>query len=388
MAPVPELIAIVAEGRPGFVDQLRRVWDGGHAVFPLDPRLPRPAAKALLDAVAPSSLVDPDGGVHPCARGRPVEPGDALVIATSGSTGEPRGAVLTSEAVRAAAVATSSALDVDPGRDRWLACLPLAHVGGLSVVTRALATGTPLTVLARPHPAAVEAEARTGATLVSLVATSLGRIEVSRFRRVLVGGAPAPAERPPNVVATYGMTETGGGVVYDGRPLAGVEVRAVDGELQVRGPMVLRAYRDGIDPKDDDGWFPTGDAGSVAADDTVRVIGRLGDVIVTGGEKVWPAPVEAVLAKHPAVAEVAVAGRRDPEWGQRVVAVVVPSDSGSPPALAELQDWSKARLPAYAAPRELLLAAMLPRTALGKLRRDELFAPDPTPPPDLEEDQA
>lgn len=369
---MPKLIAVMAEGRAGFVDQLRRVWDAGDAVFPLDPRLPRPAAEALLDALAPSSLVDPDGGVHPRAGGRPVDHGDALVVATSGTTGEPRGAVLTSEAVQAAALTTSAALEVDPGRDRWLACLPLAHVGGLSVVTRALATGTSLTVVPRPEPAAVEAEARTGATLVSLVATTLGRIDAALFRRILVGGSAAPAERPANVVATYGMTETGGGVVYDGRPLPGVEVRTIDGELQVRGPMLLRAYRDGTDPRDGEGWFPTGDAGSVAADATVAVVGRMAEVIVTGGEKVWPAPVEAVLARHPSVADVAVTGRPDPEWGDCVVAVIVPTDPAEPPSLDGLRDWAKQHLPAYAAPRELVLVPSLPRTALGKLRRADL----------------
>lgn len=379
----PKLIAVVAEGRNCFVDQLRRIWDTGDAVFPLDPRLPRPAAEALLDSLAPSALVDGHGETHPRSGGRAVEADDALVVATSGTTGQPRGVVLTHEAVRAAAELTSAALAVDPDRDCWLACLPLAHVGGLSVVTRALVTGTRLRVLERFDTAQVEAEARQGVTLVSLVTTAARRIDTGRFRVVLVGGGPAPREPLPNVVATYGLTETGGGVVYDGRPLAGVEVRAVDGELQVRSPTLLRSYRDGMDPKTADGWLPTADAGSVAEDDAVRVVGRLGDVIVTGAEKVWPSAVEAVLADHPGVAEVAVRGRRDPEWGQRVVAVVVPTDPASPPALDDLRDWAKARLPAYAAPREVVLARSLPRTALGKLRRGELVASPARPRTDV-----
>ncbi|CAN5688616.1 o-succinylbenzoate--CoA ligase [soil metagenome] len=367
-----ELIAVVAEGRAAFVDSLRRVWDAGDAVFPLDPRLPRPAAEALLDTLAPSLVIGPDGDQHLRPGGRPVEPGDALVVATSGTTGESRGVVLSHDALHAAARATSAALAVDPGRDRWLACLPLAHVGGLSVVTRALATSTPLHLLERFEPALVEAEARAGATLVSLVATALRRIDPSLFRRVLVGGSAAPAGRPANVVATYGMTETGGGVVYDGHPLAGVEVREVDSELQVRGPMLLRGYRDGTDPKVPGGWYPTGDAGSVADDATVAVVGRMAEVIVTGGEKVWPTPVEAVLARHPSVAEVAVTGRADPEWGHRVVAVAVPTDPAAPPSLDGLRAWVKQSLPAYAAPRELVVVGALPRTALGKVRRTEL----------------
>ena len=123
------------------------------------------------------------------------------------------------------------------------------------------------------------------------------------------------------------MTETGSACVYDGWPLDGVEVRvAATGELEVRGPMLLRAYRDGTDPKDADGWFATADAGSVGPDGRVVVHGRVDDAIVTGGEKVWPIPVERVLGRLPGIAEVAVVGRPDPEWGQRVVAVVVPVD--------------------------------------------------------------
>ncbi|MCU1375209.1 MAG: menE, partial [Actinomycetia bacterium] len=195
------------------------------------------------------------------------------------------------------------------------------------------------------------------------------RMDTSRFRTVVLGGAAPPEDRPANCVTTYGMTETGSGIVYDGIPLDGVEVRAVDGELHVRGPMLLRAYRDGSDPKDPDGWLATGDAGSVV-DGVVRVEGRMGDVIVTGGEKVWPDPVERVLRRLASVADVAVAGRPDPEWGQRVVAWVVAA--GTPPTLEELRDAVKSELPAYAAPKQVVLVGELPRTALGKVRRAEL----------------
>ena len=368
------LIAVVAEGRPPFVDALRRAWDEGDAVAPIDPRLPPTAAEALLDALAPAAVVAPEGDLHPRPGSRPVEAGDALVVATSVTNGVPRGVVLTAEAVEAAARATSSALAVDPRVDRWLACLPLAHVGGLSVVTRALVTGTPLRLLARFDPSDIEAEARRGSTLVSLVATALARTDVSGFRRVLVGGSALPPALPANAVGTYGMTETGGGVVHDGRPLDGGEVRAVDGELQVRGPTLLRCYRDGSDPRGAGGWFPTGDAGSVGDDGTVRVVGRLVEVIVTGGEKVWPGPVEEVLGRHPGVAEVGVGARPDPTWGQRVVAFVVPADPIAPPTLDDLRDWAKRSLPGYAAPREVVVVRALPRTPLGKLRRHRLGA--------------
>src|SRR5690606_30654860 len=138
----------------------------------------------------------------------------------------------------------------------------------------------------------------------------LARLDPAPWRRILLGGQAPPADRPANVIATYGMTETGSGVVYEGRPLPGVEVRvADDGEIHLRGPMLLRAYRDGTDPKDGDGWLPTGDLGELGPDGHLHVHGRRGDLIITGGENVWPTAVERALVTHPAVAEVAVVGR-------------------------------------------------------------------------------
>ena len=370
---MPDLVAVALPAGPAFVVALQRIWDRGDAALPVDARLPPPARRSLLEAMAPASLLDVDGE-QPLADGRPVEAGDALVVATSGTTGEPKGVVLTHDAVVASATATSTRLGVAHG-DHWLACLPLAHVGGLSVVTRAMVTGTPLTVLPGFDAAAVEAAARAGATLVSLVATALARVDPALFRVIVLGGARPPADLPGNVVTTYGLTETGSGVVYDGRPLDGVDVRlADDGEVHLRGPMLLRAYRDGADPKDADGWLPTGDLGALDADGRLVVHGRRGDLVITGGENVWPEAVESALVQHPDVAEVVVAGRPDPEWGQRVVAFVVPASDGTPPDLDGLRDWVKERLPAFCAPRELVLVERIPRTALGKPRRDLLLA--------------
>lgn len=339
------LVPLLAEPGAAFVDSLRRAWDDGDAVLPIDLRLPPPAIDALLAAMR---------------LDLPIADGDALVVATSGTTGEPKGAVLTHDAVQASARATSARLAVDPSVDRWLSVLPLAHVGGLSVVTRAVLTGTPLT-FDTEDPAA---------TLVSMVATQVRRTDVSRFRVVVVGGAAPPADLPENSCTTYGLTETGSGVVYDGLPLDGVEVLVAEGELQVRGPMLLRAYRDGADPKTVEGWLPTGDAGSIDASGRVVVLGRIAEVIVTGGEKVWPDPVEAALRDVIGVADVAVAGVRDPEWGQRVVAFVVADAVG--PTLEDLRAAVKAVLPAYAAPKQLVLVPALPRTAIGKVQRSLL----------------
>lgn len=352
-------LVVLDAADPGFVEGLQRAWDRGDAVLPLDPRLPAPAREAVLRAARPDE---------------PVEPEDALVMVTSGTTGDPKAVVLTHEAVTASALATSQRLGVDPARDRWLACLPLSHVGGLSVVTRALRTGTSLTIHASFDAAAVTRAAAGGCTLTALVPTALRRIDPGLFRAILVGGQAPPTDRPAHVIATYGMTETGSGVVYDGRPLDGVELRiAPDDEVQVRAPMLLRCYRDGTDPKQPDGWLPTGDLGELH-DGVLQVHGRRGDLIITGGENVWPTAVERSLSTHPDVAEVAVVGRPDDDWGQRVVAVVVPTDPARPPALAALRDWAKRQLPAYAAPTGLEIVASLPRTASGKVRRDDVSA--------------
>lgn len=361
------LVALDLPGGREFVDELQRAWDDGDAVLPVDQRLPPPAKSELLVRMGAAVVVE-QAGRSEFATGFPVDDGDALVVATSGSTGEPKGAVLTHDAVAASADATSRRLAVTDD-DHWLACLPLAHVGGLSVVTRALHCGTRLTVHPGFDPAAVEAS---GATLVSLVATALRRVDPTLFRTIVLGGSRPPADRPANSVTTYGMTETGSGVVYERRPLDGVELRIVDGEVHVRCPMLLRCYRDGGDPRTPDGWFPTGDLGEIDDDGLLTVHGRRGDLIITGGENVWPEPVEAVLRTLPEVADAAVIGRPDPEWGQIVVAVVVPSDPASPVTLERVRDHVKASLPAYCAPRRVVIRRDLPRSALGKLRRHAL----------------
>lgn len=354
-------------GGPSFVDALRRVWDEGDAAFPIDPRLPDAARRTVIAAVRPTDVIDRHGHRSHLDDGSPVEDGDALVVATSGSTGSPKGVVLTQAAVAASAASTSARIGVTD-HDHWLACLPLSHVGGLSVVTRALLTDTLLTVLPGFDPDAVSAEAARGATLVSLVATALARIDPSLFRVIVLGGSRPPADRPAHALATYGMTETGSGIVYEGRAIDGVDLRIVDGEIQVRGPMLLRCYRDGTDPKDADGWLATGDLGALTDDGVLSVFGRSGDLVITGGENVWPDTVERCLIAHPAVADVAVAGVDDAEWGQRVVAFVVPG----PTAVASLEDLRehvKQTLPAYCAPRQVVVVDRIPRTTLGKVQR-------------------
>jgi o-succinylbenzoate---CoA ligase len=338
-------------------------------VLPVDRRLPDPAKEALLTTMGVDAVVDDDG--EHARPGRGAEPGDALVVPTSGSTGVPKGVVLTHTAVLAAAQATSARLGIT-NRDTWLACLPLAHVGGLGVVTRALLTGTGLVVHDGFDATAVRAAAHGGATAVSLVATALRRVDPALFRLIVLGGARPPEDLPANVTTTYGLTETGGGVVYDRRPLDGVEMRSdPTGELLVRGPMLMRCYRDGSTAVDADGWLHTGDIGTIAADGSVAVRGRRGDLIITGGENVWPDVVENALRTHPGIDDVAVAGVDDDEWGQRVVAWVVPTERAAP-TLVQLRAHTAEQLPAFMAPKEIRLVEAIPRTSLGKVARHQL----------------
>lgn len=362
---MPKLTALNLPGSPDFVHALQSVWERGDAVFPLDRRLPVAAQRSMLQGFGVATVISEDGETA-LSDGEPIEPGDALVIATSGSSGPPKAAVLTHAAVEASARATSERLQVTDN-DHWLACLPLAHVGGLSVITRSLITGTTLTVIDGFDTDVVSASE---ATLVSLVSTALQRIDPSLFRAIVLGGARPPADRPRHCIATYGLTETGSGIVYNGKPLNSVEIEIRDGEVHVRGPMLLRCYRDGTSPLTSDGWLPTGDLGFLRDDGSLHVEGRRGDVINTGGEKVWPDDVERQLIQHPDIHDVAVTGLPDNEWGQIVAAFVVSARPNL--SLDEIREHCRAQLPGYALPKQLELVEAIPRTALGKVRRSEL----------------
>lgn len=375
------LVALDLAPGPAFVEHLQRIWDDGDTVLPVDQRFPARAKKQLFATMAPAVVVTSQGeellpNSVACLRG------DALVVPTSGTTGIPKGVVLTHNAVVASAVATSARIGIDPSRHHWLSCLPLAHIGGLSAVTRALHSGTPVTVLPSFDPESVNQAARNGATHTSLVVSALQRVDASLWECIVVGGSAMPPDLPTNTLRTYGMTETGSGVVYNGSALDGVEVRIVNGRIEVRGPMLFRTYRqrsadgflspEGATPFTADGWFATGDEGEQSQDGLLTVFGRVGDVIVTGGEKVWPDGLERVLLSHLQVGEVAVAGRPDAKWGSRVVAWIVPTNAANPPTLESLREHSKQSLPAFAAPHQLILCASLPRTPTGKVQRAQL----------------
>ncbi len=371
------LTAVVVDG-PDAAEIMVEEWKAGRAVVPLDPRAPRPEHRRILAELRPTHLLG-EWGVRALPGGVPVPPDVAVVVATSGTEGDPKGVELTWSGLEASARAVSAGL----GSARWLCCLPLHGVGGLGIVARAWSTGDPVEVVARFDTAAV---AETRAKLVSLVPTALRRclddgVDLERFSRVLLGGAaldPALRTRAElagaSIVSSYGLTETWGGVVHEGRPLDGVELRlGEDGEIILRAPMTMRGYR--LRPDDTaavlsaDGWLRTGDVGSIDASGTLTVVDRRRDIIVSGGVNVSPTEVEGVLVDHPGVADVGVAGTTDPEWGERVVAHVVAADPATPPTLEDLRAFAGERLSAAKLPRQLVLVDEIPRTAGGKPAR-------------------
>lgn len=379
-----DLVAVSLEPGPAWLDLVADTWAAGAALLPIDHRLPAREAGGLLERARPTVSLDAAGARR--IDGEAADPEIALIVHTSGTGGAPKFVQFDRRAIDAAVACSASALGASDA-DRWLCCLPLAHVGGLLVLLRAVLLGAPVTI----HPGfdAVAVAAERGSAFTSLVPTMLGRLiaagaELSGFRAILVGGAHlspdlrASAEHASaSVIETYGLTETCGGVVYDGVPLPGTEMRIdPEGGIELRGPTLMRGYR--FDPSataaafTEDGWLRAGDAGEIDGEGRLHVVGRFDDQINTGGEKVWPDEVEAALREHPGVRDVAAGGRPDPEWGQRVAVWVVPADPSDPPSLDELRAFVALTLPRHAAPRELTLAERLPRTASGKLRRAAL----------------
>ena len=363
------LIALDMPASKTFVDLVQRAWSNGDAILPIDQRLRPSGKKMLLDTMAPSEVIDASFTASSLPNGRPMQDGDALVIASSGSTGSPKGIIHTHSSLLAGAQASASRLQLTSD-DHWLVCIPVSHVGGFSVISRALHIGAALTLLPAFDVAAVQEAAKNGATHASLVATALSRIDASLFRTILLGGSSAPDNLPSNVIATYGMTETGGGVVYNGQPLDNVEIKIVDGEIFLRCPMLMRAYRDDQTISITDGWYATGDIGEIDENGKLSVRGRQSDMIITGGENVWPSVVEYSLTSHPLVNQVVVRGMPDTTWGQRVVAYVVLNDSSQSSEvklLSDLREHVKQTLPAFCAPQQIVVLAEIPRTSLGKV---------------------
>jgi O-succinylbenzoic acid--CoA ligase len=352
----------------------------GSVLVPVNTRDPHasPDAEHFIDA----PLTGPEADTP--LRSEPPDPDSTWVILhTSGTTAAPKPVALTYGNFRASAAAAAANLPLTPD-DRWLCVMPLFHVGGLSILTRAAFAGSSAIVHERFDAKAVRDSLESGeATVVSLVATMLRRLRAAglsrapALRAALIGGGPVPrdllewgAEAGLPLLQTYGMTETCSQIATaeagsdEARPLPGVELRiGSDGEILVRGPMVSAGALGG------DGWLHTGDRGRIDEHGFLHVDGRIKDTIVTGGENVAAAEVEEALVSHPAVADAAVVGRPDPEWGEAVAAFVVVDREVDD---AELVAWCRARLAGYKVPRSIARVEELPRTASGKLLKGKL----------------
>ncbi len=376
--------------------------DAEVALLVCDASLVETGATAAREAEVPPPRVFPldnDGQTFP--RKEAHASNDPLCIMyTSGTTGLPKGVVLTYGNVFASAAGSAFNLGILPG-DRWLAVLPLFHVGGLSIVMRSVLYGTGMVLHRQFDEHALSASLRHDrVTHVSVVATMLQRLLdvdaepcAPQVRVVLVGGGPVPGallERAAAlgypVVQTYGLTETASQVATlapadaiarlgsAGKPLVTTRLR-VDGaagepgEILVSGPVVTPGYfrrPEATAAAIHDGWLHTGDIGRLDEDGYLYVLDRRDDLIVSGGENVYPAEVEALLLRHPAVREAAVVGLRDPAWGQVVVAAIV-ADEGAVPE--EIRVWMRGRLAGFKVPSRIERVEALPMTASGKVQR-------------------
>jgi O-succinylbenzoic acid--CoA ligase len=368
------------------MEALGAALDGtGPALLPLDPRLPAERVRALLQALRPATLETPEGTQRLGPGDSPaLAPGTAVVIATSGSTGEPKGVELSGAALRHSARASLDRIGARPG-EAWLSCLPPSHISGLQVFVRSLLSGVPPVVLERLGALLVRVRVGDLPQYVSLVPTQVrrlldepgGREALAGFRAILLGGAAVPAglraeaaAAGARVITTYGMSETCGGCVYDGEPLDGVSARIGPGSrIRLAGPVLFSGYRGRPDLTAaalDGGWFVTSDVGEVDARGRLTVRGRADGMINTGGEKVSADEVASVLEDCPGVREAVVVGRADPEWGELVTAIVVPADPAAPPGLEVLRGFARGRLPDYAAPRAVVVVPAVPLLSSGK----------------------
>ncbi len=398
-------VAIALPPGLGFAEALHACLLLGAVAVPIDLRL-ADAERAHICAGAALVVSEtlsgaPDAGTQPdfaLAEHHELA-AVAAVIHTSGTTSAPRPIELTYGNFLWSALGSAVALDLDP-RERWLCALPVSHVGGLSILMRSAIYATTAVIHERfDTDLVLHALRARDITLVSLVSTTLARLldaglqRPRALRHALTGGGPIPDalvqrahEAGVRVSSTYGLTEacsqvtTGGPPLFctrvriDGAPRDGESERspaqspaqAHVGEILVSGPTVAARSRD------PDGWLHTGDLGSLDARGFLRVTGRVADTIVSGGENVAPAEVEAVLEAHPDVLEAAVLGRADPAWGEAVAAIVVPRP-GAALDRESLRAHCAERLARYKVPKQFdIAAAPLPRTQSGKLLRRNL----------------
>jgi O-succinylbenzoic acid--CoA ligase len=387
-------VAVMLPAGLEYVVLLHALMKLGAVVYPVNTRLSEPELRAELVRAEPLLTVDgmPDLGLTeadlPLLGEHDLDAPHCRIL-TSGTSGGPRPVSLTYGNHLWSAVGSAFNLGVEP-TDRWLCCLPLFHVGGLSIVMRSVIYGTAAVVHDGFDVDRVASSLEgDGVTVVSVVATQLSRlleagVDLLPLRAVLVGGGPVPGAvleeaigRGVTVVQTYGLTETASQVTTlspadaerkvgsSGRPLLTTHLRIQDDEILVQGPTVAPGAAD------EDGWLHTGDLGRIDEDGFLYVTGRRGEMIVSGGENVLPDEVEEVLMRHPAVAEAAVVGRADPEWQEAVTAVVVLRGDVAI-TVEELQSHCATQLAGYKVPKRVEFVAELPKTGSGKLMRRAL----------------
>lgn len=395
-------VGVVAEARLDHLVGLSAMLERGLVPVLLHPRLPA-ATRAVLGArAAAETELDLTwvGEATPAASPPPPAPSrdpeaDLAVFFTSGSSGLPKGVRLSRRAFEASASASAANLGWQEN-DRWLLGLPLAHIGGFSVLTRTRLASRAVVLPGREErfePAAwTDRVERHQVRLASVVPTMLrrlvesGRAAPASLRAVLVGGAPASPELLAAarrlgwpVLATYGMTEACSQVSCQrpgdppgddaGVVLGTVSIRVSEGELQLQGPTLTSGYLpEDLDRWTEDGWFRTGDVGSVHPDGRVRVRGRLTDMVVTGGENVSPARVEAALESLAEIRRAVVVGLPDPEWGEAVVAAVE-LGLGEPPSLDAVRRRLRSTLARFEVPKRVVVVDALPTLPSGKLDR-------------------
>ncbi|MEO8092588.1 MAG: o-succinylbenzoate--CoA ligase [bacterium] len=387
-------VAIELEAGLDHVIVMHALMKLGAVAYPLNTRLAPAERAAELERAGPGLVISEADDAGMTEADFPLlgeHDLDAVCcrILTSGSSGHARAVGLTYGNHLWSAVGSAFNLGVEP-TDRWLCCLPLFHVSGVSIAIRSVVYGTTAVI----HDgfdvdriaASLEGD---GITLVSLVSTQLVRlleagVDLLPLRAVLVGGGPVPDDvladaigRGATVVQTYGLTEAASQVTTlapaearrklgsAGRPLLTTHLRIQDGEILVQGPTVAPGV------SDEDGWLHTGDLGRIDDEGFLYVTDRLGDVIVTGGENVIPTEVEEVLLRHPDVVDAAAIGRADAEW-QEVVAAVAVLRSGAEADAKALRRHCSQSLAGYKVPKRFEFAGELPRTASGKLLRREL----------------
>lgn len=404
------VLSAVGTSDPDMLETVLAAIEMGQPIVLVHPRLTQPERDAIVTIVAPRLHLDrapPESSLPAAERTAtraPLDPERPLcILFTSGTAGRPKGVVLSRRAFTASAAGSAKNIGWQPD-DRWLLGLPIAHVGGLSILTRCLlarrtvvvpdatATGQRLD----PGSLAIEIERRR-VTLVSLVPTQLEWlvskeppwVPPSHLRAVLLGGAAAPrtlleraADRGIPVLTTYGLTEACSQVTTQpyrtvnrgdlgaGPAMAGIEVRIVDGAIQVRGPTLLSGLFPSVaaTPVDAEGWLHTDDLGRLDGRGFLHVLGRRTDLIVTGGENVHPAEVEAVLERCPGIAAACVFGIPDDTWGEIVAAAVIPN-APEPPSPERIAGFIVDNLSPHRRPRRIALVQAFAMTAAGKLDR-------------------